>query len=63
MHKKNLIHRDIKAENILLSSKKEDKSTKSKKFINPTSSTSIHETSKYEYLTKICDLGFTREED
>lgn len=63
MHKKNLIHRDIKAENILLSSKKQTKSTKSKKIINPTSSTSITDNPKYEYVTKICDLGFTREED
>lgn len=39
------------------------KSQKSKKSILPSSTTSIPSTSKYEYITKICDLGFTREED
>jgi|688.fasta_scaffold461659_2 serine/threonine protein kinase len=44
IHSKNLIHRDIKAENILLL-------TDPKK-VEP-----------YGYLTKICDLGFCREDD
>jgi len=43
MHSKNLIHRDIKAENVLISS---DKNKKSGSFV-----------------TKICDLGFCREDD
>lgn len=43
IHERNLIHRDIKAENILLLS---DAARKD-----------------YGYVTKICDLGFCREDD
>jgi serine/threonine protein kinase len=44
IHSKNLIHRDIKAENILLISDHTKKEP-------------------YGYITKICDLGFCREDD
>jgi serine/threonine protein kinase len=43
MHSKNLIHRDIKAENVLISNEKNKKGS--------------------NYITKICDLGFCREDD
>ena len=44
IHSKNLIHRDIKAENILLISDPNKKEP-------------------YGFVTKICDLGFCREDD
>jgi serine/threonine protein kinase len=44
IHTKNLIHRDIKAENILLVTDSDKKEP-------------------YGYVTKICDLGFCREDD
>lgn len=43
MHSKNLIHRDIKAENVMLT-------------VNKSQKNSI-------CVTKICDLGFCREDD